>query len=496
MNTLIFTLKQHTPLIHFQSEQQGATLRASEVKPRLDRFIFERLGNGSYKQGVKIALERNWRIKKAEHPSLDYKMRFSQPYFFSTKRSIINSEKDLILFIENIECTIQCFHSSLIDEIELVKSDFFLLKNFGFRTSKGYGSFTVDERLINYKEKIKSINLKGFSKELQIRTNPWTPFFKKCVGLPQAYKHNREISKSFDLKKEEIGRMSKTFLENFPQVDFSKLRFDKENIKLVRDYFDSTKVEIIKKLVVLGKGFTDDFSEKHDYFINNELPFLYFDEIHKTIDRDWRLLKSGNNKPYAKSLLFKYMCSKGYRWEKRLIKQRIVELKENHNHDINSDLKGDLNKMVDCLSNEDICADNKDSNFGFKDFPSQKEEFAFVRGLLGLCDNYEFQIKDQTNLVYKVSVESNNGIQRYQAPVMFKVVDNVVFAIPQQTGLPLGTNPTFNFSVHLKNSKNGWQSESYSLQENLQLPSRFDLNEFLLKYIVCPDLGYSKINNP
>jgi len=43
MYKLKFTLKQHTPLIHFQQDQEGATLRASEVKPKLDKFLRETL---------------------------------------------------------------------------------------------------------------------------------------------------------------------------------------------------------------------------------------------------------------------------------------------------------------------------------------------------------------------------------------------------------------------------------------------------------------------
>jgi hypothetical protein len=39
MYKLEVALKQHTPLIHFQHDQEGATLRASEVKPKLDKFI-------------------------------------------------------------------------------------------------------------------------------------------------------------------------------------------------------------------------------------------------------------------------------------------------------------------------------------------------------------------------------------------------------------------------------------------------------------------------
>jgi hypothetical protein len=38
MAKLIVKLEQHTPLIHFQHTQDGATLRATEFKPRFDKF--------------------------------------------------------------------------------------------------------------------------------------------------------------------------------------------------------------------------------------------------------------------------------------------------------------------------------------------------------------------------------------------------------------------------------------------------------------------------
>ncbi len=31
-----FTLKQHTPIIHFQHDQEGSKLQATEVKPKPD----------------------------------------------------------------------------------------------------------------------------------------------------------------------------------------------------------------------------------------------------------------------------------------------------------------------------------------------------------------------------------------------------------------------------------------------------------------------------
>ena len=72
---LTFKLKQHTPLIHFQHDQHGATLRATELKPKLDRFLLEKLGNGNYEQGIEIAKKKGWLVAKGEHPALDYKVR-------------------------------------------------------------------------------------------------------------------------------------------------------------------------------------------------------------------------------------------------------------------------------------------------------------------------------------------------------------------------------------------------------------------------------------
>ena len=51
MNQLTAILKQHTPMIHFQHNESGATLRASEVKPLLDKFILTKLGNGDIREG-------------------------------------------------------------------------------------------------------------------------------------------------------------------------------------------------------------------------------------------------------------------------------------------------------------------------------------------------------------------------------------------------------------------------------------------------------------
>lgn len=176
MYQLKFTLKQHTPIIHFQHDQVGATLRATEVKPKLDRFILMKLGNGNYETGREFAKNNGWLIDK-DKGALDYKMRVNpnqknpieiqkrhenSPMYFANMGSVENF-KHLKYTVEPIECIISTFNlktgSEKITLSKYIESniyEFFFQNNFGTRQSKGYGSFEVI-----------SINNKSFEKNKQ-----------------------------------------------------------------------------------------------------------------------------------------------------------------------------------------------------------------------------------------------------------------------------------------------------------------------------------------
>ena len=42
---LDFTLEQIVSMIHFQGDEEGATIRATELKPKLDRFLYRKLAS-------------------------------------------------------------------------------------------------------------------------------------------------------------------------------------------------------------------------------------------------------------------------------------------------------------------------------------------------------------------------------------------------------------------------------------------------------------------
>ena len=77
MAILKLELKQHTPIIHFQHYQEGATLRASELKPKLDKFLIEKLKLTAVDDRGRIVPKREYLkwFNNKEKLSLDYKVK-------------------------------------------------------------------------------------------------------------------------------------------------------------------------------------------------------------------------------------------------------------------------------------------------------------------------------------------------------------------------------------------------------------------------------------
>ncbi len=81
MKSLNFILKQHTPIIHFQHLQGGATLRSTEVKSKLDRFLIkeyelveEVIIDGKAKKIPKEKSKNLFINDGKQHLALDYKI--------------------------------------------------------------------------------------------------------------------------------------------------------------------------------------------------------------------------------------------------------------------------------------------------------------------------------------------------------------------------------------------------------------------------------------
>lgn len=174
-----YKLVQHTPLIHFQHSEPYACLRATEVKPKLDRFLIEQLekddrfGDGRWKK---------WFVGDGSQQSFDYMMRITPnseqvERTQSIERAIARAEhrppnanlheihknyfgnmasgnniqdtiretfKESLFYKDGLTLTIRCFIPELLTFIDEHIRGFFMMHNFGTRQRKGFGSFTVD----------------------------------------------------------------------------------------------------------------------------------------------------------------------------------------------------------------------------------------------------------------------------------------------------------------------------------------------------------------
>jgi len=289
MQKLEITLKQHTPLIHFQHNQVGATLRASEVKPKLDRFILTKLGEnptveqiiigqreaakeekdfedfGIYEKGKLIAKGLDWLIGKGEHPSLEYQMKIS-----------IENEQNIKMPLE--QKMVKDDNNRLVQEYDengepLYKTTFpFVLSNMGGK---------VQSELVNffYANRIKIILRSFVSELLAIIEDSIIEFF---------------TLNNFG------GRCNKGF------GSFSVKRINDRLITFSEDYFKSN-------------------TQLLEFEINKNIDYNSFKKIFGVIDYYWKRLKSGINygdNEYSKSFLYTYVNEqKKKTWEKRKIKE-------------------------------------------------------------------------------------------------------------------------------------------------------------------------------
>ena len=181
-----YKLVQHTPLIHFQHSEPHACLRATEVKPKLDRFLIEQLekddrfgddrwkkwfvGDGSQQsfdymmritpnservdrtQSIENGIERA--IARAEHRPPNASLHEIHKNYFGnmasgnniqdTVQAIQETFKESLFYKDGLTLTIRCFIPELLTFIDEHIRVFFMMHNFGTRQRKGFGSFTVD----------------------------------------------------------------------------------------------------------------------------------------------------------------------------------------------------------------------------------------------------------------------------------------------------------------------------------------------------------------
>lgn len=154
---VVFTLKQHTPLIHFQSDQSGATLRATELKPKLDKFLLKRVPSLNYRENANGHKSLEYKVFISVQNSKKVKIQ-NRTYFGNMGKKPHDSEFRYAVESNGIKLKIHSFDTILIKVIKEWFPSFLALTNFGTRQSKGFGSFYLDKEDENYVNPIKALD--------------------------------------------------------------------------------------------------------------------------------------------------------------------------------------------------------------------------------------------------------------------------------------------------------------------------------------------------
>lgn len=279
-------LIQHTPILHFQGEyaDEGATLRATELKPKLDRFI-----TANHSQSI----PQEWKV--GDTNALNYKLRISTfdkanvkngqpPMFFGEGKDLLQiSHKGnggQIEIMLELFCNIESLYNSLktIDW-----ESFFFANNFGTRQSKGYGSFFVDSQNPNLTSMIGKSIING---DASYRVDS----FFTITGNANDWKG--VMTQIGDVYKCMRGGINENGLY-FKSLMFSYARYYKTERKKDGLYWDKRMIKEIfypkiREQQLKDHPGSDPLLDFKDNGINQE-PFLFRDYLGLSSNESWRI---------------------------------------------------------------------------------------------------------------------------------------------------------------------------------------------------------------
>lgn len=256
MKELIFNLIQHTPMLHFQGNQPNATLRVSDVKPRFDRWLIDTKFAGNFDSCKKFMIgynnEKELKDKfNAGFRSLNYKMKIVLQDNTNSKTALVSScpmyfgKKIYTVCCNNIVSFIFPKTSEgLYDIVYKYFSEFINTHNFGTRSSKGYGSFTVENTSVvgSYgQSSVIGIDLDG--KNWRDVLSSIDLFYKTIrSGINFTYTKSDKVKK--------CGYYFKSMLYSYVETKYSGKHWDKKVIKnhflkqKSHDIVDDAKIDV------------------------------------------------------------------------------------------------------------------------------------------------------------------------------------------------------------------------------------------------------------
>ncbi|MBI5729943.1 MAG: hypothetical protein HY963_02290 [Ignavibacteriales bacterium] len=399
-----------------------------------------------YNKGIEEARAKKWLIGKGERPALDYKVKIESTdnptkYLIA---SFLRKEYKKLLDINGIQYLHTIAYFAQESEINLL----FEKEDTG-RTERN-GKNIFDYKFINE-------NLEKISK--------W--------GLI----HSGSILCTF-------SSFTKELLQEINNNIHSFFAYENFGTRQSKGFgcFSITNQSSPKK-------FEDLLKENFTYVYRYKYPIANLQDKLKQIAQDYKLLKSGRGQResggYAKSQLFLYFVtrSRPIRWEKRKIKTNLSA--SPFKNKLRDGTYQDIELQVDSLNSAIY---DEHGNQSWKD--SNKYDYAYIRAVLGLAEQFEFQTKGG-KFRYVVQVDSKNDLQRFRSPIQFKVNDDSIYLAANDIDKEI-LNKNFDFKLRLKRDKDIIDKPYFKRDFNIDTPDNFGMGKFLAFALVT---GNEKINN-
>ncbi|NPD92735.1 hypothetical protein [Xylanibacter muris] len=204
-NCITIELEQQTPMWHFRPDEQGCCLRATEVKPKLDRFIAEMREKNGKKDGVeppfnyKMSFEAIGEKKKMpcqEERNDKYrnsKKKNLYPLFFGNVRA--EHPKKLVFYPNGIKMRVFSLDTALLDEISGYLNVFFAQTTFGTRQDKGFGAFYPKSKTFDESGACYCFETKNMAKDEYPEMFRYIHYFHKMIR--SGINENNNYYKSF-----------------------------------------------------------------------------------------------------------------------------------------------------------------------------------------------------------------------------------------------------------------------------------------------------------
>lgn len=264
---VIFKLKQHTPMIHFQGDQHRATLRATEFKPKLDKFLSKQ---GAVPEGdkyyqnykVKISCNEDPKVEPVGEKGKNGKSVRGYPLYFGNMGDGSSDKIKFVYFEKPIYIEIFSKSQELLKTIGENICNFLSQTNFGTRQSKGFGSFYLDDS--DKSDKRYKEPKADFIFELEIKKNNNAPF-KDLADFKDLFKGIEFFYKTLRSGINTPSFYFKSFL--FLYAKEKNIQWDKKTIK--EQFFNYLLHEQIKKHHENNEILT--YSSKNKYLMRDLL---------------------------------------------------------------------------------------------------------------------------------------------------------------------------------------------------------------------------------